>query len=85
MYSNEKKKQTVPWELNKALHYDTIPLERVVNIMGDEEMNQLEFQYLLRSQKSNYEQLLKMTDDEKLIEQINIYIQIINDTLLSGK
>ena len=53
--------------------------------MGDEEMNQLEFQYLLRSQKSNYEQLLKMTDDEKLIEQINIYIQIINDTLSSGK
>ena len=31
--------------------------------MGDDEMNQLEFQYLLRSQKSNYEQLLKMTDD----------------------
>lgn len=48
-------------------------------------MNQLEFQYLLRSQKSNYEQLLKMTNDENLIEQINIYIKIIDDTLKSGK
>ena len=48
-------------------------------------MNQLEFQYLFRSQKSNYEQLLKMTDDEKLIEQIKIYIKIIDDTLSSGR
>ena len=44
--------------------------------MGDDEMNQLEFQYLLRSQKSNYEQL---------IEQIKIYIKIIDDTLTSNK
>lgn len=53
--------------------------------MENEEMNQLEFQYLLRSQKSNYEQLLKMTSDEQLIEQIKIYIQIIDDTLSSNK
>lgn len=53
--------------------------------MGDDEMNQLEFQYLLRSQKSNYEQLLKMTEDEKLIEQIKIFIKIIDDTLTSNK
>ena len=53
--------------------------------MGDDEMNQLEFQYLLRSQQSNYEQLLKMTEDEKLIEQIKIYIKIIDDTFTSNK
>lgn len=46
-----------------------------------EDMNSLEFKYMLLSQKSNYEQLKKMTDDKKLIEQIDIYIQIINDTL----
>lgn len=46
-----------------------------------EDMNTLEFKYMLLSQKSNYEQLLKMTNDEKLIEQINIYIKIIDDTL----
>ena len=28
--------------MNKALRYDTIPLEKVVNIMGDDNMNQNE-------------------------------------------
>ena len=71
--------------MNKSPHYGKMLPTKGGGRMENEEMNQLEFQYLLRSQKSNYEQLLKMTSDEQLIEQIKIYIQIIDDTLSSNK
>ena len=46
-----------------------------------DEMNSLEFKYLLLSQRSNYEQLKKLTTDENIIAQIDIFIKIIDDTL----